>query len=123
MCDFSLELYQSRPAQAGETYETHRFPSGTIGFTAPGDRATAICMAYDMRLKLEGLPESLQNMFGIAADEEVTFIRLEAGPRHDGIRFANGVEIALHRVGPGVKGYLTEMVAEPIWEREASAVR
>ena len=47
MCDFSLELYRSRPARVGERYETPRFPSGTVGFIAPGDVSTAVCMAYD----------------------------------------------------------------------------
>ena len=35
MCDYSLEFYRSRPAQAGEKYETCCFPSGTVGFIAP----------------------------------------------------------------------------------------
>ena len=42
MCDFSLELYRSRPARVGERYETHRFPSSTVGFIAPGDCSTAV---------------------------------------------------------------------------------
>jgi hypothetical protein len=40
MCDYSLEQYRSRPARVGESYLTHRFPSGTIGFIAPGDSRT-----------------------------------------------------------------------------------
>lgn len=35
MCDYSLEAYRSRPAQLGEQYETHQFPSYSIGFIAP----------------------------------------------------------------------------------------
>jgi len=61
MCDFSLELYRSRPARVGERYETHRFPSSTVGFIAPGDCSTAVCMAYDTRLRLEGIPQAVQN--------------------------------------------------------------
>ena len=47
MCDYSLEMYQSRPAQQGEEYISNRFPSGSIGFVSPGDQSIAICMACD----------------------------------------------------------------------------
>jgi hypothetical protein len=60
MCDYSLETYRSRPAQLGERYETHQFQSYSIGFIAPGDPSTAICMACDMKLRLEGIPERVQ---------------------------------------------------------------
>ena len=65
MCDYSLEVYRSRPAQEGESYETYRFASGSIGFIAPGDTAVAVCMASDTRLRLEGLPKSVQRFHGV----------------------------------------------------------
>ena len=34
MCDYSLEMYGSRPAREGEIYVTTRFPSGSIGFAS-----------------------------------------------------------------------------------------
>ena len=40
MCDYSLELYRSRPATKNETVTLHRFPSGTMGFV--GDRAMPV---------------------------------------------------------------------------------
>jgi hypothetical protein len=55
MCDYSLEAYRTRPARQGEHYTTHRFPSGTIGFIAPGDTVTAICLAYDTKLTLDDI--------------------------------------------------------------------
>ena len=93
MCDYSLEHYRSRPAQLGEKYETHQFESRSIGFIAPGDATTAICMAYDTKLRLEGISEPVQRRLGVSAIEIVTFTRLEAGPHHDGVRFANGAEL------------------------------
>ena len=60
MCDYSLEAYRSRPARLGERYETHRFESYSIGFIAPGDPSIAVCMAYDTKLRLEGIPEVVQ---------------------------------------------------------------
>jgi hypothetical protein len=60
MCDYSLEFHRSRPAQLGERYETHRFEGRSIGFIAPGDPLTAVCMACDTRLRLEDVPEMVQ---------------------------------------------------------------
>jgi hypothetical protein len=42
MCDYSLEMYGSRPAREGEIYVTTRFPSGSIGFASAGDPRTAV---------------------------------------------------------------------------------
>jgi hypothetical protein len=65
MCDYSLEMYGSRPAREGELYVITRFPSGSIGFISAGDPRTAVCLQCDARkprrpslreagLKLEG---------------------------------------------------------------------
>jgi hypothetical protein len=120
MCDYSLELYRSRPARLGERYETHQFQSLSIGFIAPGDPSTAVCMAYDMKLRLEGIPERVQRAKCVSANEDVTFIRLENGPHHDGVRFANGPEVTLQELGPGVKGYLYNALLSPVWMPETA---
>ena len=120
MCDYSLEMYQSRPARAGERYETHRFHSGSIGFVSPGALDVAVCMACDTELELERLPLPLQQALDIPEKAKATFVRLDLGPHHDGLRFANGAEISLQRLGPGVSAYMIETrhVAEPTKVRE-----
>jgi hypothetical protein len=120
MCDYSLETYRSRPAQLGERYETHQFQSYSIGFIAPGDPSTAICMACDMKLRLEGVPERVQRAKAVSANEEVTFIHLEKGFHHDGVRFANGAEATLQALGCGVKGYLYDAMLSPVWMPETA---
>ena len=122
MCDYSLEQYRSRPARVGESYETYRFPSGTVGFIAPGDAFTAVCMAYDTGLRLEGIPETVQSACGVTAEEDVTFTRLETGPCHDGVRFANGARVTLQRLGPSVKGYVIDALLSPRWAPEMAEV-
>jgi hypothetical protein len=102
MCDYSLEAYRTRPARQGEHYTSHRFPSGTIGFIAPGDTVTAICLAYDTKLALENIPQALQSALGIGTSEPVTFTRLETSLFQDGVRFGNGAEVSLQRLGTGV---------------------
>lgn len=89
MCDYSLETYRSQPAQDGGSYETHRFRSHSIGFVDPRNVSTAVCMACDMRLKLEGIPQEVQCAYGVTANEVVTFVNLETGTYQDGARFAN----------------------------------
>jgi len=92
-----------------------------LAFIAPGDRSTAVCMAYDTKLRLE-IPEVLQRSLCVSANEEVTFTRLEGGPHHDGVRFANGAEVALQKLGPGVKGYIYDALLSPLWKAESAEV-
>jgi len=110
MCDFSLEMYRTRLAREGEAYTTTRFPSGTIGLAPTCGDATPVCVPYDTRLTLEDIPQELQSSLAILAREEVTFVRLEQGPYRDGIKFANGAEISLQRLGPGVRATVTALL-------------
>ena len=103
MCDYSLETYQSQPAVTGERYVLDQFPSGSKGFTTRPGCTTAVCMAADARLRLEGISYALQEAHGIGAVEEVTMIRREPGPYHDGVRLRNGREILLQALDRGVR--------------------
>ncbi len=104
MCDYSLELYRSRPAAQEEQYTLHRFPSGTMGFVAGTDCETAVCMPAGARLSLEGINETVQRAFSVGPAEEVTMIRLEVtGHAHrDAVRFGNGREVLLQSLNAGV---------------------
>ena len=123
MCDYSLDAYRSRPAQLGERYETHVFESYSVGFVAPGDPSTAVCMEYDMKLRLEGIPERVQRAKRVLANEDVTFARIEKGVHHDGVRFGNGAEVTLQELGPGVKGSLYDTLSSAIWKPNTERVR
>jgi hypothetical protein len=118
MCDYSLEAYRTRPARQGEHYTTHRFPSGTVGFVAPGDTVTAICLAYDTKLTLDDIPQTIQQTLGVQESEPVTFCRLETSLFQDGVRFANGTETSLQRLGTGVKAYVVDALLTPLRHRE-----
>ena len=104
MCDYSLELYRSRPAAQEEQYKLHRFPSGTMGFVAGTDCETAVCMPAGAKLSLEGINETVQRAFSIGPAEEVTMTRLEVtGHAHrDAVRFGNGREVLLQSLNAGV---------------------
>ena len=118
MCDYSLEAYRTRPARQGEHYKTHRFPSGTVGFIAEGDTVTAICLAYDTKLNLDAIPQAVQEALGVQASEPVTFTRLETSLFQDGVRFVNGAEVSLQRLGTGVKAYVVDALLTRHLERE-----
>jgi hypothetical protein len=94
MCDYSLEVYGSRPAREGERYVTSRFPSGTIGLTSPEHASTAVCLNCDTALEIHGIPDAMCRELGIKPDEDAIFIRLDAGTYRDGIRFSNGADDA-----------------------------
>lgn len=114
MCDYSLEMYRSRPAVAGERYETYRFPSGSVGFVSPGDLSTAVCMACDSQLELSGIPIDLRQRLDVDEASGVTFVRIEEGPHHDGIRLPDGTEVSLQRLGPGVGAVVVDALTTPM---------
>jgi hypothetical protein len=109
MCDYSLEMYESRPAREGEVYVTTQFPSGSIGLTWPARAATAICLACGSRLLLENLGIETQKMLGVKETEEATFIYCDEGLYHDGVAFDNGVRATLCRLGLGVMVSLKDL--------------
>ncbi len=113
MCDYSLEHYNSRPAQQGETYETRRFPSGSIGFVVPGEASIAICMSCDTRIRLENLPASLVEKLAVGTAALVTFTRLETSTYRDGVRFDNGRAVTLQELGSGVRAMVEDALVSP----------
>lgn len=121
MCDYSLEMYRSRPAIAGERYETRRFTSGSIGFVAPGIPDVAVCMACDTRLEIGNIPRHLQLGCNIPEMAAATFTRIESGPHHDGVRFGNGAEVTLQQLGPGVTASVIDALVTPVPALDTSA--
>ncbi|MDB5595217.1 MAG: hypothetical protein JWM36_2178 [Hyphomicrobiales bacterium] len=123
MCDYSLEMYGSRPARESERYVTTRFPSGSIGLTAPGDCGTAICVQYDTPLVLENIPKEVQAALNLRDIEEAVFIRLDHGAYRDGLRFANGRQVSLQQLSTGVGATVTTLLetARPVKTAKAVA--
>ena len=113
MCDYSLEMYGSRPARESERYETVRFPSGSIGLASPGDCGTAVCVQYDTRLRLENIPLHLQASLRVQPTEEVTFVRLDHGAYRDGVRFRNGKDVSIQQLNSGVTAVVVQTMEIP----------
>jgi hypothetical protein len=106
MCDYSLEMYKSRAAQAEDKLVTSRFPSGSIGLIEEGgDKSCATCIAKDTVLKLDlsnDAFEPLRNRHELGLTEAVTFLQMDSGVYRDGIRFENGVELSLQQLPAGI---------------------
>ena len=108
MCDYSLAGIPNRLAIEGEQLIVHRFSTGSLGLASPGSQmlskgTSAVCIPPGARLRLRDIPEALQLGLGLNATEEVTFVQLsaEAYQYRDAVRFQNGREILLQRLGCG----------------------
>jgi len=116
-------MYASRPAREGEQYQTTRFASGSIGVTVPKDGTTAICIACDTRLEIEGIPQAVMENCGVKRRETVTFSSLPYGGYRDAITFANGRQVSLQQLGEGVRvSVLPQVIVETPLERVAELV-
>jgi hypothetical protein len=80
MCDYSLEMYRSRPAAMGEQYVLHRFRSGTLGFVDPADCTTAVCLPAGASLRLQAISRRLQRTLCLGPAPEAVMFRLPFGP-------------------------------------------
>lgn len=112
MCDYSLELYRSRPAVEGEQYTLRRFPSGTMGFTAERDCETAVCLPADAQLRLEGIGEAIRLAHAVRPTEVVVMTRMDgtAFSHRDAVRFGNGREVLLQGLNAGIVATLVEVL-------------
>ncbi len=123
MCDYSLEMYGSRPAREGELYVTTRFPSGSIGFAAPGDPRIPVCVQCDTKVVLTDIPVAMQATYGIGAEVETVFAQRETGLYRDGLRLADGRFVSLQDLQPGVGAYIPTLLeregAKRVKAREA----
>ena len=123
MCDYSLEMYGSRPAREGELYVTTRFPSGSIGFAAPGDPRVPVCVQCDTKVVLTDIPVAMQATYGIGAEVQTTFAQRETGLYRDGLRMADGRFVSLQDLQPGVGAYIPSLLerqgSRKTWATEA----
>lgn len=98
MCDYSLESFARRDAQAGDQLRTERIGGyGSIGLVAPDAPQTAVCLIPGTRLIVSDVPEQLQIMWNVGPVAVATFDQRKAtgsmglwgrdGRYRDGVRF------------------------------------
>lgn len=123
MCDYSLEMYGSRPAREGELYVSTRFPSGSIGFAAPGDPRVPVCVQCDTKIVLTDVPTSMQKTYGIGPEVETIFAQRETGLYRDGLRLKDGRFVSLQDLPPGVGAYVPSLLERGATKRSGKNVR
>ena len=123
MCDYSLELKQSRPAVVGERLTSISFiGSATHGFCGADSCETAVCLkegtelAFDDHVKhtvyhANGWEE------GLTTSKEARFRRVnleEKYRHHDALEFADGAIVRLHDLAVGQTATVLQLPAEPV---------
>ena len=123
MCDYSLEMYGSRPAREGELYVTTRFPSGSIGFAAPGDPRVPVCVQCDTKVVLTDIPASMQAALATGPEAPTIFAQRETGLYRDGVRLSDGRFLSLQDLPPGVGAYVPSLLESEPLRRAAEATK
>ena len=128
MCDYSLQTVRSRPARVGDKLTTHHFNTGTIGFAAPEDANTAVCVLPGTELAFataircrrpRGLFGWMANMI---AHTTAIFRQVNKdNPRahHDALEFPDGQIVLLTDLFEHQEATVLQLPAQPATAAEA----
>ena len=119
MCDYSLHLVASRPAEVGDKLVATDFArSITRGFSAVGDPDTAVCLLPGTELAFE---DDVQfdrafSLFGKArVEERVARFRQvnmdDPHVHHDALEFPGGQIVMVTRLTPGQRATVLQLPA------------
>src|SRR5262249_51913601 len=130
MCDFSLDVRNTRLAEVGDQLFINLFHAGSKGLASRADflaarpgllkRITdfftmtedntlknlpAVCIPPGARLGLSGIPKWMQDKYGVGESEGATFVHLtyESFRYRDAVEFANGARALLQVFPQGVR--------------------
>jgi hypothetical protein len=129
MCDYSLQNVKSRAANAGEKLRTQHFNTGTIGFAAPEDTKTAVCVfpgtelafATAVRCSGRGLfawkPRVVKHTTAIFRQIN----KHNPHTHHDALEFPDGQRVLLTDVFEGQGATVLQLPAQPATAAEAKA--
>ena len=95
MCDYSLHLSASRPAELAETIAiTEFFGTRTRGFASPSDPTTAVCLRPGTEIAFEANAFIQGVLFRWPVRERLARFRQidldKPNQHHDALEFANG---------------------------------
>jgi hypothetical protein len=130
MCDYSLQTVRSRPARVGDKLTTHHFNTGTIGFAAPEDANTAVCVLPGTELAFATAircrrPRGLFGWNANVVNHTTAIFRQvnKDNPRshHDALEFPDGQIVLLTHMVEGQKSTVLQLPAQPATAAEAKA--
>ena len=128
MCDYSLQTVRSRPARVGDKLTTHHFNTGTIGFAAPEDANTAVCVLPGTELAFATAircrrPRGLFGWNANVVNHTTAIFRQvnKDNPRshHDALEFPDGQIVLLTHMVEGQKATVLQLPAQPATAAEA----
>ena len=125
MCDYSLHLAASRPAELAETIVTTEFfGTRTRGFASPSDPATAVCLrpgteiAFEENAYIQGL------LFRWPIKERLARFRQidvdKPNQHHDALEFANGRVVLVTDLVAGQRASVLQLPVNPVGKPAAA---
>ena len=133
MCDYSLHHVKSRPAKVGDKLRTVNFNTGTRGFAAPEDSATAVCILPGTELAFSEEVKCTPTPFGFSSWRTKTvnfrtaiFRQVNKDmPRvhHDALEFPDGTCVLLTELREGQEATVLQLPAQPKTPAEEAAQR
>jgi hypothetical protein len=129
MCDYSLQHVKSRPAKVGDKLKTRHFNTGTIGFAAPEDVNTAVCVRPGTELAFaRAVSCQPRGLFGWKAEtiNHTTAIFRQINKdnphtHHDALEFPDGQTVRLTDLFEGQEATVLQLPAQPATTAEAKA--
>jgi hypothetical protein len=129
MCDYSLHNVKSRPAKVGDKLTTHNFNTGTVGFVAPEDANTAVCVLPGTELAFaKEVRCGPSRWFGLKAStvNHTTAIFRQINKdnphtHHDALEFPDGQIVRLTDVVEGQEATVLQLPVQPATAAEAKA--
>src|SRR5262249_10955512 len=127
MCDYSLHNVKSRPAKVGDKLTTQNFNTSTIGFAAPEDADTAVCVLPGTELAFAGQvscrPRGLFRWKATTINHTTALFRQinKDNPHmhHDALEFPDGQIVLLTCLVEGQEATVLQLPAQPATAPEA----
>ena len=127
MCDYSLQTVRSRPAKVGEKLKTRHFNTGIIGFAAPEDSTTAVCILPGTELAFSAeviCASSRLFSWRTISSRTAVFRQIDKDVpqvHHDALEFPDGTFVLLTDLHEGQQATVLQLPAQPKTPAEAAA--
>ena len=123
------DYVKSRPAKVGEKLRTQQFHPGTVGFAAPEDANTAVCVLSGTELAFAtAIRCSPRGLFGLKVivvnHTTATFRQVNKDnpqTHHDALEFPDGRMVLLTHLLEGQEATVLQLPAQPVTAAETKA--
>jgi hypothetical protein len=118
MCDYSLHLVSSRPAELADTIVTTEFfGTTTRGFASPCDSTTAVCLRPGTEIAFEQNVYVRRMWFRRSVKDRLARFRQidldKPAQHHDALEFANGTIVLVTDLVAGQRATVLQLPVNP----------